>query len=198
MVRNVTSYGGELDDDLGKIIPSLPAAWVTFGGITGTEPYSTSQQKWKSTGNFVVMVGTYNAGQEAFTRQGQASINRPGTNDLVTAVRRLLTGQDLALKIKNLRPGRVRTLFNTQLAGKAVSVFACEFETAWIEEALENGMFPLENAPVGHCDHLFTKFHGATSPDAPDWLTTQVSYVLRPGDETPDATDVIRHEHTDR
>ncbi|HDP9855833.1 TPA: DUF1834 family protein, partial [Escherichia coli] len=32
--------------DPGRIVRSLPAAWVTFGGIVKTERYSTSRRKY--------------------------------------------------------------------------------------------------------------------------------------------------------
>ena len=51
MVQEVGSYGGELDEGLGEAIRRFPAAWVTFGGITKTEPYGTSRQKFKATGS---------------------------------------------------------------------------------------------------------------------------------------------------
>ncbi|WP_332829661.1 phage protein Gp37 [Escherichia coli] len=44
MVQDVRTYAGELDEDPGRIVRSLPAAWVTFGGIVKTERYSTSRR----------------------------------------------------------------------------------------------------------------------------------------------------------
>ncbi|MCZ5321372.1 DUF1834 family protein [Escherichia coli] len=38
-----------------------------------------------------------------------------------------------------MEPGRVRTLFNTGVSERAMSMFACEFDTRWVEHALENG-----------------------------------------------------------
>lgn len=69
MVREVRTYAGELDEDPGRIVRSLPAAWVTFGGIAKTERYSTSRQKYIATGRFVVVVGDYNTRSEQSARQ---------------------------------------------------------------------------------------------------------------------------------
>ncbi|MCZ5321904.1 DUF1834 family protein [Escherichia coli] len=137
MVREVRTYAGELDEDPGRIVRSLPAAWVTFGGIAKTERYSTSRQKYIATGRFVVVVGDYNTRSEQSARQGGTVRDEVGTNLLVESVRRLLIGQDLGLEIDYFEPGRVRTLFNTGVAERAMSVFACEFDTRWVEHALE-------------------------------------------------------------
>lgn len=204
MVRDVTSYGGELDDDLGQIVRALPAAWVTFGGITGTKPYSTSKEKWVATGRFAVMAGQSNARSEEAMRRGGHRPQEIGTNPLVWAIRRLLiqqdlTDQDATLEISALRPGRVRTLFNTQLRGDAVSVFACEFETDWIEDALVNGRFPTAPAEGAEerYDALFARYTGSRSPADPDLTRVDLNYHLTPIKPTPDATDSVLFDKED-
>ncbi|MEH5891643.1 phage protein Gp37, partial [Enterobacter roggenkampii] len=110
---------------------------------------------------------------------------------------RLLSGQDMAdtgIKIDPLSPGRVRTLFNTQIESQAFSVFACEFDTKWIESALENGRYPLTDAPEGHADHMFRIYGGATTDDDPAWLKTRLSYDLKQPDKDNAAEDIISHE----
>ena len=128
MVREVVSYGGQLDDDLTLIVQALPAVWVTFGGIQETQALSTSHKKWKVRGRFAVMVGQKNARSEVANRQGSGRPQEVGTNALVWAVRRLLTDQDLVdqdanLKIDPLSPGRVRPIFNTTVAAISVGDF---------------------------------------------------------------------------
>lgn len=165
--RRVESYGGELDDDMARTINIFPAVWVTFGGIMSTTPHSTARKKYLTTGKYVVMVGEVNVRNEASTRRGGAALDEVGTYPLLYAVRRLLSGQDLGMEIDHLRPTRVRTLFNTRIQAQAFSVFAAEFETKWIEEALDNGRFP---APENEADpdYLFVRHAAKLDEPYPD------------------------------
>lgn len=191
MIWDVTTYAGELDDDPGKILHRLPGAWVTFGGIVKTERYSTSRQKRKVTGRFVVMVGDYNTRDEQSTRHGGVTRNEVGTNLLVESVRRLLTGQDLGMKIDYLEPGRVRTLFNTSVEERALSVYACEFDTAWIERALENGKWPERSANPDAPDAAFNTYKGVLSDPDPDLLRVGMRYHQLETDPADDPTDLV-------
>ncbi|NUL36328.1 DUF1834 family protein [Kosakonia sacchari] len=197
MARHVRSYGGEMDGEPAEVLRQLPAIWVTFGGVQRTEPYSTSKQKFVTHGRFAVIVGERNVRSEEAARTGGVNVGEVGTYRMVEAVRRLLSGQDMAdtgIRIAPLQPGRVRTLFNTEVERQALSVFACEFDTKWIESALENGKFPLTNAPDGHPDSLFRDYGGTTSEDAPQWLSTRLSYDLKKPDKDNAAEDMINHE----
>ncbi|MEQ1967364.1 DUF1834 family protein [Xenorhabdus nematophila] len=185
MTRTVTSYGGEIDEDLGRIVRVLPAVWVTFGGISKTEPVSVSKRQYKSTGQFVVIVGDYSTRSEAASRRGGVNVNEVGCYRLIYAVRRLLTGQDLGLKINPLVPGRVRTLFNTQVADRALSVFACEFDTQWLEGALASGAWPEHTRDRAHPDWLYNEYSGQVSQPDPDLLRVGTSYDP-PGMGSPD------------
>ncbi|MGL5799263.1 MAG: DUF1834 family protein [Plesiomonas sp.] len=197
MVKRVESYGGEMDGEPAEIIRQLPAVWVTFGGVQKTERSSISRQRYVTHGRFVVIVGDRNLRNENAARFGGPHIEEVGTYRLVTAVRRLLSGQDMGLSIDPLVPGRVRTLFNTQVEQAALSVFACEFDTKWFEQALENGRYPLVNAPDGHPDYLFDPYLGQTSQDDPDWLRTRLSYNMTHSTQHPDAEDTVTHEPAD-
>lgn len=194
MVHGVESYGGELDGEPAEIVRQLPAAWVTFGGIQKTENVNLTKRKYKSFGRFVVIVGDRNLRSENAARLGGPGVGEVGTYRLVTAVRRLLSGQDMTLPIQHLIPGRVRTLFNTKVEAAALSVFACEFDTAWIEEALEENRFPLVDAPDEHPDSLFNGFGGIASADDPEWLRTHLNYDIPQSAKSPDAVDIIDHE----
>ncbi|PHM47090.1 DUF1834 family protein [Xenorhabdus miraniensis] len=185
MTRAVTSYGGEIDEDLGRIVRELPAAWVTFGGISKTDPTSLSKRQYRPTGQFVVIVGDYSTRSESTSRQGGVNVNEVGCYRLVYAVRRLLTGQDLGLKITPLMPGRVRTLFNTSVAERALSIFACEFDTQWLETALAPGAWPVQTHDRDHPDWLYNHYHGQVSPPDPDLLRVGMHYDP-PGVGTPD------------
>ncbi|AIK14265.1 hypothetical protein GZ59_24680 [Pectobacterium atrosepticum] len=198
MAANVCSYGGELDGEPAEVARAMPAVWVTFGGIQNTQNANIGKRKYKTTGRFVVIVGERSVRSEESSRHGGARTDEVGTYRMVEAVRRLISGQDLAesgLKIDVLMPGRVRPLFNTKLENQALSVFACEFDTVWMETALENGKYPLDGAAPFHPDSVFSGYQGAVSEDDPDWLRTHLSYDIPQTSTSPDAEDVIHHEN---
>lgn len=195
LVREVRSYSGELDGEPAEVVRQLPGVWVTFGGVQGSELLSTARNKWRDTGRFVVIAGARSVRSDQATRHGGPSFNEVGSYQLVYAIRRLLARQDLGLPIDHLMPGKVRTLFNTQVQKAAMSVFACEFDTRFDSESLQNGRFPLAPAdlPPGHPDQIFGEYGGASSEDDPAWLTTDLQYFLN-GREPFAAEDIIHHE----
>lgn len=177
MVRQVVSYSGELDDDLGAVVRALPAAWVTFGGIQSSKQMATNKQKILCTGTFVVMVANQSVRSDTAGRHTLRA-NEVGTNSLVWAVRRLLAYQELGLEINPIRPVRVRSLFNVSLRNQAISGYACEFEVDWIEEALPNnawpspfrcltdGLYQLYGGHVDKPDNQLTHIHLSVFDDA--------------------------------
>ncbi|HCB7978639.1 TPA: DUF1834 family protein, partial [Escherichia coli] len=111
----------------------------------------------------------------------------------VESVRRLLTGQDLGLEIDYFEPGRVRTLFNTGVAERAMSVFACEFDTRWVEHALENGKWPERGAEA---DRLFNRYHGRLSDPDPELLNLGIRYQMQDSDaEVSGLTELREQQH---
>ncbi|EBU3686565.1 DUF1834 family protein [Salmonella enterica] len=192
MVDSVTSYGGEFDgDDPGRVVASLPAVWVTSGGVTRSVAMSTTRRKWKVTGRFVVLVGDYNVRSEQASRTGGERDDEPGTYRLTYAVRRLLAGQDLGLAISPLRPGAVRTLFSRRLADNAISVLACEFDADWIAHTLENGRWPEEEQDGTKADHLFTLHNGRRDEPVPDLVRVDIRYNPPGTGETDNPTDRV-------
>ncbi|EBF1578301.1 DUF1834 family protein [Salmonella enterica] len=192
MVDSVTSYGGEFDgDDPGRVVASLPAVWVTSGGVTRSVAMNTTLRKWKVTGRFVVLVGDYNVRSEQASRTGGERDDEPGTYRLTYAVRRLLAGQDLGLAISPLRPGAVRTLFSRQLADNAISVLACEFDADWIAHTLENGRWPEEERDSTKADHLFTLHNGRHDEPVPDLVRVDIRYNPPGTGETDNPTDRV-------
>ncbi|EDN4425263.1 DUF1834 family protein [Salmonella enterica subsp. enterica serovar Kentucky] len=197
MSRLVRSYGGELDGKPEEVLRQLPAVWVTFGGVQKTEPYSTSRKKFITHGRFAVIVGERNVRSEESARTGGVNKDEVGTYRMIEAVRRLLSGQDMAdtgIRIAPLQPGRVITLFNTEVERHAMSVFACEFDTKWTESTLENGAFPMTDAPDAHPDNVFRGYGGKTTEDDPEWLGTRLIYDLKKPDKDNAAEDMINHE----
>ncbi|MDN7916196.1 DUF1834 family protein [Burkholderia cepacia] len=193
MVSEVKTYGGEFDsDELDSVVRRFPAAWVTFGGVHRTDPHSTSRSKWKSEADFVVMVGARSVRSEESSRHGGVAKAEVGTNLLISCVRHLLNQQDMGLPIRHLAPGPIRTLFNTQVRGDAMSVYALQFRTAWIEDTLFVGAFP-QGAQEGPLGKVFEDYGGQIDPPTPDWETTLLSYFLKPGTDRPaDAQDLVR------
>ncbi|KWF84984.1 hypothetical protein WL94_20165 [Burkholderia cepacia] len=193
MVTEVKTYGGEFDDDeLESVVRRFPAAWVTFGGVKRTDPVSTSRSKWRAEATFVVMVGARSVRNEETSRHGGPAAAEVGTNLLVSATRRLLNEQDMGLPIRNLQPGAIRTLFNTKVRSDAMSVYALEFRTAWVEESLFLGAYP-EGVPPGSLDEVFQRYNGQIDPETPDWKTTMMSYFLKPETNRPaDAQDLVQ------
>lgn len=205
MVRQVSTYGGEFDDDgLADVLRNFPAAWVTFGGVRKTEPYSLERKQWKTTGTFVVMVGARSVRSEAASRQGGPARGEIGTNLLIWAVRRLLTQQDLQLPIRELAPGTIKTLFNTRLQRDAFSVFALEFHTAWIEEALAPGMFPQStdaaSSDSSSLDSLFATYGAQIDPQTPDLKSVAMNLHLDPTQTsgTPDEQAIANLQPSDQ
>lgn len=195
MVAEVKTYGGEFDDEeLDEVVRRLPAAWVTFGGVKRTDPHSTSREKWRAEATFVVLVGARSLRNEQAGRHGGASSGEVGTNLLISAVRHLLNSQDMGLPIRQMAPGAIRTLFNTQVRKEAMSVYALEFHTAWMEESLFLGAFP-QGSVDGPLGVLFEQYGGQIDPPTPDWKTTIFSYFIKPGtSDEPDAQDQIDME----
>ena len=70
MVREVSSYGGEMDGEPAEVIRQLPGVWVTFGGIQKTERLSTARNKFVTYGRFVVIVGDRSVRSEEASRTG--------------------------------------------------------------------------------------------------------------------------------
>ncbi len=191
LVRSVETYAGELDDDLGDIVRALPAAWVTFGGIQSTAPHNTRKDLWRAHGLFVVLVGAYDLSPEHARRGRPQHPGQPvGSYGLVRAVRRLLTWQDMGLPIGQLEPTRVRVMFNGAVSKHALSVYACEFRTSWLEEALPVGRWPAPESADDQ-DAVFAVAGGRLDQSASEWLHTGLCYHLAPDDGQPDAEDQL-------
>ncbi|AOJ08657.1 DUF1834 family protein [Burkholderia mayonis] len=192
MVTEVKTYGGEFDDEeLDTVVRRFPAAWVTFGGVKRTDPVATSRSKWKAETTFVVMVGARSVRNEETSRHGGPAQIEVGTNLLISAVRYLLNEQDMGLPIRHFAPGAIRTLFNTKVRNDAMSVYALEFHTAWVEDTLFVGAFP-QGSVEGPLGEVFEQYDGQLDPPTPDWKSTLLRYYLQPGTDRPaDAVDHI-------
>lgn len=161
-LAHVDSYGGEFDDEaFFTNFRKFPAVWVTIGG---EKVRRLSARQFLCAPTIAVMVGTRNVRGERHTRRG--SVGELGSYQLLDDVRQLLAGQTLGLPISPLVPGAVRTLFNVKLGNEARSVFAHEFAT----------------------DYVFAPPAGAGEGDLE---RIGLTYLLKPGDETADADDLV-------
>lgn len=162
-LAEVTSYGGQFDDDaFWTNVRRLPAVWITCGGHNHK---ALSPRKTQCTLQIAVMVGARNVRGERQARHG--AVGDVGTYQMLQDVIDLVSGARLGLAITPLRPGRTRTLYNTRMGNEARSVLAVEFAAEF--------------------------FYTNPDPSAGDPVieTIGLSHYLKPGDEQPDATDVI-------
>ncbi len=167
----VESYGGELDDDLAAVVRKFPAVWVTFAGCRASTKASTQGNKWKTPATFVTMCGSRNVRGERATRKGLTVggvIKEVGVYQILKDVGLLLAGNDLGLAITPLKPGAIRTLYNTKLNGQGLAVFAREW----------------------HCEFIETQPREPIDPTDPMWLELGINYYLKPGDNVADAQDL--------
>lgn len=163
-IAEVKSYGGEFDTEtFFTQVRKWPAWWVTVGG---SRPRRVSSRKYECDLRLVVMVGARNVRGERETRHG--SVNEPGTYQMLQDVRVLLAGRTFGLDIGPLALGADRTLFNTRVGNEARSVLACEFSSKYVFTAPE-----------------------IIDPAAADLNSIGLYHYLKPGDQLPDALDVV-------
>lgn len=162
-LAEIASYGGEFDEEtFFTQVRKFPAVWVTIGG---TKHKQISARKTQYFPKIAVMVGTRNVRGERTTRRG--TVTEPGSYQILDDVMRLLSGQSFGLAVAPLRPGPTRTLFNTRLGKEARSVLAIEFDT----------------------DFIFTQ--DDRESDLPDLDRIGLHYLVKPGDDTEDASDLV-------
>lgn len=170
-IPNVASYGGELDEDLPTVVRSFPAVWVTYAGGGKPKPMGTSKNKWLQPATFAVMFGARNVRGERSTRRGvkvAGQVIEVVAYQMLEDISLLLINQDLGLKIDYLKPGAIRTLYNTKIGSQGLAVFAREFHTEYIEAQPRK----------------------LIDPSDPDWLGMGINYYL-PGDGVADADDNV-------
>jgi phage gp37-like protein len=161
-LRAVESYGGQLDEEINDVVRVLPAVWVTFAG-TG-KPVQQGENRFIKPATFAVMCGARSVRSERTTRQ-DGPAGEVGAYRILQDVETLLLMQDFGLAIDYFRPGAVRTLYNTRLRNNGLAVFAQEW----------------------HTKYVVTK----PTDDEVDFLRVGLNYNLKPGDDNPDASDLV-------
>lgn len=161
-LRAVESYGGQFDDEAFDVVRVLPAVWVTFAGAG--KPVQAGENRFVKPATFAVMCGARSVRSERTTRH-DGPAGEVGAYSILQDVETLLLMQDLGLAIDHFRPGAVRTLYNTKLRSNGLAVFAQEW----------------------HTKYVVTK----PTDEEVDLLRIGLNYNLKPGDDKPDASDLV-------
>lgn len=194
MVNNPVVTWNVLATDIGVALRQLPGVCVAFSGITNSRAHDTSRSRFLVTGRFSVFVVDYNLRSNEALRHGGPGTEEPGCYRLIRSVRRLLTGQDLGLKIDYLKPEGVRPVAGQAFTDKGVAVYECVFSTQWMEDALDNGHWPAPELPTDD-DADFVRWKGRIEKPLPWHESTRMAY-LQPGVADPVAEDIM-HNRTD-
>lgn len=165
LVVDVASYNGEFDDD-NLNIRRLPCALVSYGGSL-FEPKAMGGRgsRFESRDSFVVLVLARSLRSEVSGRHGGANVREIGINQLIFAVKYLLTNQTLGGLVKPIKPVRIRTLWNNQqVKAERLSAYAKEFEIGYTDlPALDDGEFPEGSDDKTHHEWLFKHYQGELS-----------------------------------
>lgn len=171
-IPSVATYNGEFDDleSLAKALRTLPAVWVVLA--SSGKPERKGADKWKVPVTFAVMVGARNVRSDHAARCDSQTVYglEPGTYRLQQDMWDLFVGQDLGLAIANFTPGSLEIVLQTRLQNSGVSVLGLKLDTH------------------------YTRTGKATkdAANAPELKTVGLNYFLKPGDNIPDATDMVK------
>jgi len=125
-LKDVKSYGGELEAKASEIVKRTPAVFVTFSGEAKPEQIASSA--WRHVPRFSIICATRNRRNEKAARRGAAG--DVGTYQMVEDMRRvLLFGLGLS-DVGEVKPGRVVQIHNE----KNLSIYAIEIETSYVTE----------------------------------------------------------------
>ena len=157
---SVESYGGQLEDSTFDMTSILPAVWVSLAGAG--KPQQQGSGQFLTPAIFTVMGCAHSArGQEAVLPNGPAA--EICAYQIIEDVKTLLLMQDMDLDIDPLRPGAIRTLYNTRLRSSGLTVFAQDWHTRFVD---------------------------AVPPEADETelLEVSLSYLSKPGDDVSDVS----------
>ncbi|OOH87339.1 hypothetical protein BMT54_10030 [Pasteurellaceae bacterium 15-036681] len=172
LVTDVASYNGEFDDE-NLNIRRLPCALVSYGG-SSFKPLSMSGRgsRFESSDVFVVIVMARSLRADASGRHGGVASSEIGVNQLVSAVKYLLTNQTLGAMVRPIKPKRVRTLWNNQeIKREKLSAYAVEFEISYSDsDGLGDGLFPVGSDDKSHPEWAFKHYQGQLGKADPELL----------------------------
>lgn len=162
----VESYGAQLDDDTFAWVRTLPAVWVTFDKIS--ESKRVGRHLFKVTGSFEVLSAQRHLNENerrlASTDSGQAI----GLYELIEDNKLLLANRSLGLAIQPFTPGELKPVMKGLAGRDAVAIYSQTFTTQWMEEIPDESV------------------DGKT-----DLLTVGLNYLIKPGDDTVDTSDLV-------
>jgi phage gp37-like protein len=161
----VESYAGQLDDEQAEWMRRLPCVWVTFERTTNVK--RLGRLRYRNTGRFQVMAAQRALGPEPAARLG--GFGQAGVYELLDQhAKRALADQNLGLAIEPFAPRGLAMVVQGYFGNDAASVMSSAWETVYIEVIPE-----AEATPPG------------------ELKTIGLTYVLKPGDDVPDAADVV-------
>lgn len=162
----VESYGGQLDDELFSWVRTLPAVWVTFDKISGVRKIGRTSRL--VTADFEVLAAQRNLGENDRRLNAVERGQDVGLYELLEDNKLLLAGRKLGLQIQPIEPGVLKPVMKGVVSREAVAIYAQTFTTSWVEQILDDD-----------------------EGDTVDLLRVGLDYLLKPGDETPDSSDLV-------
>ncbi|MBX3588792.1 MAG: DUF1834 family protein [Ramlibacter sp.] len=160
------SYGAQLDDETFAWIRTLPATWVTFGGVERIK--RTGARSFIVEAAFEVLVAQRALVENAGRLKDDTHGRDVGVYQLLEDNKLLLANQTLDLAIQPMTPGEIRAVMKSQVNRDAVHVYSQTYRTSWRETMPEAGAVP----------------------DG-ELVTIGLNYLLKPGDNTADASDLM-------
>ncbi len=168
-LKTIETWGGDIGDDLRKIVKSFPAIWVIFAGERKGKR-SRNTQEYHARYN--VVVAAQSLRNEKRARKGDV-----GSYQMIKDVKALLDNQKLGLEIAPLTADSATALVNENSSKHMASIYGIEFSTSYWADLIDD---------AGALDD-FSTFH--SNWDIPPH--GNVGNETIPDDENADATDHI-------
>lgn len=175
-LKKIDTYGGDLNDEISRVIRNFPAVWFIFIGARKHRNIGRGAVEY--IGRFNAIAAADSLRNEKAARHGTEG--KVGSYQILLDVIRLLGGKDLGLEISELEPGQITPLVNERSAQLLASVYAVEFTTRFV---IDFGLA----APA---PDNFETFHA--NWDVP--VLGNVGEEGIPDDDNADATDHITLE----
>lgn len=175
-LKTVASYGGELTDDLNRIVHQFPAIWVIYSGEKAGQAFSNTQQ---ADAKYSVIVGAKSLRNEKSARKGSGT--GVGSYQMARDMKALLTGETFGLDISPLRFSAILPLFNDRSDKGLASIYKVDFLVEYPETLVDDTAIDgLDDFETFH-SNWDVPAHGNVGPEIPD-------------DDNADATDTVTLE----
>ncbi len=128
-LKEVTTYAGQLDKEIGELVKGFPAAYVAYDG---SKYEWVDGGNWQETPAFKVLVAARSlritSGINEDVRKGTGATGQAyGAYKIVTDVLAALTNQTFGLAIYKLRPVRTELI----VASKTTAIYGIDFTTVF-------------------------------------------------------------------